>query len=94
MNATGKRIGYARVSTVGQTLDEQLAKLKAAKCDRIFQEKLSGATRERPALAELLEFVRDGDTVYITKLDRLARNTLDLHNIVVSLRPRPPWRRQ
>ena len=78
----GKRIGYARVSTTGQTLDEQLEKLKHAKCERVFQEKLSGATRERPALAELLEFVRDGDTVYITKLDRLARNTLDLHNIV------------
>ena len=43
---------------------------------------LRSATRERPALADLLEFVRDGDTVYITKLDRLARNTLDLHNIV------------
>ena len=79
---TGKNIGYARVSTTGQTLDEQLEKLKRATCDRIFQEKLSGATRERPALAELLEFVRDGDTVYITKLDRLARNTLDLHAIV------------
>lgn len=78
----GKHIGYARVSTTGQTLDEQLDKLKAVKCERVFQEKLSGATRERPALADMLDFVRDGDTVYITKLDRLARNTLDLHNIV------------
>ena len=82
VNATGKRIGYARVSTTGQTLDEQLEKLSDAKCDRIFQEKLSGATRERPALADMLEFVRDGDTVFITKLDRLARNTFDLHGIV------------
>ena len=70
----GKHIGYARVSTTGQTLDEQ--------CERVFQEELSGATRKRPALADMLDFVRDGDTVYITKLDRLARNTLDLHNIV------------
>ena len=70
----GKHIGYARVSTTGQTLDEQ--------CERVFQEELSGATRKRPALADMLDFVRDGDTVYIAKLDRLARNTLDLHNIV------------
>ena len=79
---SGKKIGYARVSTIGQTLEEQIRKLKAAGCDKIFQEKLSGATRERPALNDLLEFVRDGDTVYITKLDRLARNTFHLHEIV------------
>ncbi|EMN1549544.1 TPA: recombinase family protein [Klebsiella variicola] len=69
-------IGYARVSTAGQSLDAQLAAL--AGCEKIFQEKISGAKDDRPELQAMLEWVREGDTVNVTKLDRLARNTRHL----------------
>jgi DNA invertase Pin-like site-specific DNA recombinase len=72
-------VGYARVSTTGQSLDAQLAALK--QCDKIFQEKISGAKDDRAELQSLLEFVREGDTVQVTKLDRLARNTRHLLEI-------------
>ena len=75
------RIGYARVSSYGQSLDVQLEKLQD--CDRIFQEKQSGRTTEsRVQLAMCLDYVRDGDVLVITKLDRLARSTRDLLNIL------------
>mgnify|MGYP000627032470 CR=1 FL=1 len=67
---------YARVSTSGQSLDAQLATL--AGCEKIFREKVSGAKDDRPELLAMLEFVREGDTVQVTKLDRLARNTRHL----------------
>ncbi|HHJ4229992.1 TPA: recombinase family protein [Citrobacter freundii] len=69
-------VGYARVSTSGQSLDAQLATL--AGCEKIFREKASGAKDDRPELLAMLEFVREGDTVQVTKLDRLARNTRHL----------------
>lgn len=69
-------IGYARVSTAGQSLDAQLTAL--AGCEKIFQEKISGAKDDRPELQAMLEWVREGDTVNVTKLDRLARNTRHL----------------
>ncbi|MFM5512650.1 recombinase family protein [Aeromonas veronii] len=72
-------VGYARVSTVGQSLDTQLQAL--AQCSTIFQEKVSGARDDRPQLAQLLNFVREGDVVLVTKLDRLARNTRHLLEI-------------
>ncbi|MFQ1970263.1 recombinase family protein [Aeromonas veronii] len=72
-------VGYARVSTVGQSLDTQLQAL--AECSTIFQEKVSGARDDRPQLALLLNFVREGDVVLVTKLDRLARNTRHLLEI-------------
>ncbi|WP_429051840.1 recombinase family protein [Aeromonas veronii] len=72
-------VGYARVSTVGQNLDTQLQAL--AECSTIFQEKVSGARDDRPQLAQLLNFVREGDVVLVTKLDRLARNTRHLLEI-------------
>ncbi|BCH62743.1 invertase (plasmid) [Agrobacterium vitis] len=74
-------IGYARVSTDDQTLDQQRAALKAAGCKRIFEEKVSGAKRDRPQLVALLHQLRDGDVVTITRLDRLARSTRDLLDI-------------
>lgn len=75
------RIGYARVSSYGQSLDVQLVKLSA--CDRIFQEKQSArSTESRDQLALCLDYVRDGDVLVITKLDRLARSTRDLLNIL------------
>jgi len=74
-------IGYARVSTEDQKLEIQLQKLKVAGCKRIFQEKVSGAHRERPELAKMLEHLRESDTVVVWKLDRLARSTRNLLEI-------------
>lgn len=71
-------IGYARVSTDDQHLDGQRAALRAAGCQRIYEEKISGATRDRPELTRLLEHLREGDVVVATRLDRLARSTRDL----------------
>ncbi len=71
-------IGYARVSTDDQHLDGQRAALRAAGCQRIYEEKISGATRDRPELTRLLEHVREGDVVVATRLDRMARSTRDL----------------
>ena len=75
------RIGYARVSSYGQSLDVQRGKLQS--CDRVFQEKQSArSTDKRDQLALCLDYVRDGDFLVITKLDRLARSTRDLLNIL------------
>jgi len=75
------KIGYARVSSYGQSLDVQLEKLSS--CERIFREKQSARTTEaRAQLALCLDYVRDGDVLCITKLDRLARSTRDLLNIL------------
>ncbi|HIF9094862.1 recombinase family protein [Vibrio splendidus] len=73
-------VGYARVSTAGQSLESQLEALRA--CDKVFQEKESGAKVERPQLVIMLDYVRDGDTITVTKLCRLARNTKHLLEIV------------
>ena len=77
-------VGYARVSSVGQSLDVQLEKLKH--CNKIFQEKKSAAGGKRPQLFACLEYVREGDTLVITRLDRLARSTLDLCQIADQLK--------
>lgn len=74
-------LGYARVSTEDQNLDLQRAALGEAGCDRIYEEKLSGASRNRPELARLLDHLRRGDVVVVTRLDRLARSTRDLLDI-------------
>jgi DNA invertase Pin-like site-specific DNA recombinase len=76
-------IGYARVSSVGQSLDVQLSKLKS--CTKIFEEKASGINEKRTALKACLEYLREGDTLVITKLDRLARSTLHLCQIAHGL---------
>ena len=73
-------IGYTSVSSYGQSLEVQLEKL--ADCDRVFQEKQSARTDEREQLQLCLDYVRDGDSLVITKLDRLARSTRDLLNIM------------
>ncbi|MBP9501927.1 MAG: recombinase family protein [Candidatus Promineofilum sp.] len=78
-------VGYARVSSVGQSLDVQLEKLQ--QCDKVFHEKLSGTSSKRPRLKACLEYVREGITLVITRLDRLARSTLDLccqHRVTLS----------
>ncbi len=74
-------IGYARVSSTGQKLDVQLEKLEEQGCERTYQEKESGTTSNRLELTKCLDYVRDGDTLVVTKLDRLARSTLDLCSI-------------
>jgi len=73
------KIGYARVSTTAQNLDLQLDKLKD--CEKIFQEKRSALTMERPQFKKMMNFLREGDILCVTKLDRLARNIRDLMNI-------------
>lgn len=78
------QIGYARVSSVGQSLDVQLGKL--AHCDKMYQEKRSAAAHKRPGLDACLEYVREGDTLVVTRLDRLARSTLHLCQIAEELR--------
>jgi DNA invertase Pin-like site-specific DNA recombinase len=79
-------IGYARVSTTDQSLDLQLAALEQAGCRRIFREKVSGAERQRPELQRLLDQLRPGDTVTVWRLDRLARSTRDLLEIMEVIR--------
>lgn len=75
-------IGYARVSTYGQTLDAQLEQLKAAGCAKIFREKATGARADRRELLKLLKAISPGDVVTVTRIDRLARSTFDLFAIV------------
>jgi len=65
------KVGYARVSSVGQSLDVQREKLDS--CDKLFEEKRSGTTDARPQLKECLNYVRDGDQLIVTRIDRLAR---------------------
>lgn len=83
---TGKLVGYARVSSAGQSLDVQEEQLRAAGCSKIFAEKRSGVSAgNRQALEDALGYVREGDTFVITRLDRLARSARDLHNIMAQL---------
>jgi DNA invertase Pin-like site-specific DNA recombinase len=76
-------VGYARVSSTGQDLAVQLEKL--AGCDKVFKEKRSGVDAGRPELKRCLEYLRDGDTLLVTKIDRLARSTSDLYRIISEL---------
>lgn len=76
-------IGYARVSSSGQSLEVQRDQLLAAGCTRIFEEKRSGLSQDgREQLALALDYVRDGDVLIVTRLDRLARSITDLRQIV------------
>jgi DNA invertase Pin-like site-specific DNA recombinase len=80
-------VGYARVSSAGQSLDVQLDKLKAYGCTRVFAEKRSGRQADsRPELQACLQFLREGDTLVISKLDRMARSILDLAKIADQLK--------
>jgi DNA invertase Pin-like site-specific DNA recombinase len=76
------RFGYARVSTDGQSLTAQVAELKVANCQRVFQEKISGARADRKQLTRLIAGLDKGDILVVTSLDRLARSTRDLLNIL------------
>jgi DNA invertase Pin-like site-specific DNA recombinase len=79
-------VGYARVSSIGQSLDVQEAALADAGCDKVFAEKKSGTTTGgREELQRALEYVRAGDTLIVTRIDRLARSATDLNDIVRAL---------
>ena len=78
-------IGYARVSTEGQTLDAQLEALKAAGAETIYREKMSGTRGDRPQLRKMIAGLQAGDLVLLTRLDRLARSTRDLLNILAEI---------
>ena len=79
-------VGYARVSSTGQNLQAQLEALRKFGCERVFQEKRSGTkTYNRPELQNALDFVRNGDTLIVTRLDRCSRNVKDLHQIIETL---------
>jgi len=78
-------VGYARVSTDGQTLDSQQAALVAAGCEKVFSEKVSGAKTDRAQLAKAIATLAEGDTLIVTKLDRLARSTRDLLNTLAAI---------
>jgi DNA invertase Pin-like site-specific DNA recombinase len=77
-----RRLGYARVSTYGQTLDAQLEQLKAEGCAKVYREKASGARADRRELLRMLKDITPGDVVTVTRIDRLARSTFDLFAIV------------
>ncbi|MFD9626651.1 recombinase family protein [Peribacillus muralis] len=81
-------IGYARVSTVGQSLENQIELLQGYGCNKIFKEKQSGAKSNRKALHEAIEYLREGDKLIVTKIDRLARSVKDLHNVASQLEDR------
>lgn len=81
-------IGYARVSTTDQNLDLQTDALKKAGCERIFQEKISGAKSDRPEFIKMMDQLREGDTVIVYKLDRLGRSLKHLIDTVAVLADR------
>jgi DNA invertase Pin-like site-specific DNA recombinase len=86
MGQSMAKIGYARVSSKAQDYQGQVDALKAAGCERIYSEKVSGkSTKDRREFNKLMKALLPGDTVYVAKLDRLARSTRDLHNILHEL---------
>lgn len=78
-------LGYARVSTKDQNLNLQIEALKKAGCEKIYQEKISGATKDRPELTNLIEHLREGDVVMVWKLDRLGRSIKNIIDLVLEL---------
>jgi len=87
MNTSAPRIGYARISTADQTLDAQIQALEVAGCTMIRTETGSGATLDgRPELKTILDFIHPGETLVVTRIDRLARSMRDLQTIVTMLK--------
>ncbi len=79
------KIGYARVSTKDQSLDLQIESLESAGCEKIYQEKISGSTKNRPELDKMLEHLRKGDELYVWRLDRLGRSLKHIIDLVLDL---------
>jgi DNA invertase Pin-like site-specific DNA recombinase len=82
---SGQKVGYARVSSKDQNLERQIAALKKEKCFRIFDDTVSGSSTDRPGLDGALNYVRPGDQLVVTSMDRLARSLIDLHRLVDDL---------
>jgi DNA invertase Pin-like site-specific DNA recombinase len=85
MNNTGVKVGYIRVSTKEQNTARQDSAFSKLELDKIFTEKISGKNRKRPQLEAMLNYIREGDSLYIESLSRLGRSTKDLINIVEEL---------
>lgn len=81
-------IGYARVSTLGQSLRDQVERLKSNGAEKIYQEKFTGTTTNRPVFSKVVEQLQEGDVLMVTKLDRLARNTREALEVIDELRKR------
>lgn len=82
----GMNVGYIRVSSIGQNTDRQMSAFdNSLDLDKVFTEKISGATTDRPELKACLEYLRENDTLFIHSMDRLARNLIDLQSIVKNL---------
>ncbi len=79
---TGHKIGYIRVSSIGQNTERQL---EGMTLERMFSEKISAKTRKRPVLSECLDYLRSGDELHVHSIDRLARNLVDLQNIITTM---------
>ena len=79
------KIGYVRVSTTEQHLDRQADALQALNLDRVFEDKASGRSADRPGLQQMLDFLREGDTLYVESISRIARSTRDLLSIIERL---------
>lgn len=79
------KIGYARVSTKDQNLDLQIEALEKAGCEKIYQEKISGTTKNRPELDKMIDQFREGDELYVWRLDRLGRSLKNIIDLVLSL---------
>jgi len=79
MAVPGQIVGYVRVSSIDQNVDRQLEQIKA---DRVFVDRVTGSNAERPELTAMLEYVREGDTIVVSSMDRLARNVDDLRRLV------------
>lgn len=79
------KYGYARVSTKGQELEVQLQALEKEGCEKVYSEKFTGTKADRPEFKELLSILKDGDTLVVTKLDRLARNTKEGIEVIEGL---------
>lgn len=82
--ATAAKVAYARVSSQDQNLDRQLEAFKLITPDRIFTDKLSGKNIDRPGFQDMMDYVRDGDHLYVASMDRLARNLKDLLEVTES----------
>lgn len=80
------KIGYARVSLSAQNLDHQIKKLESSGYQKIFSKKLSGKDTYRPALKEMLDFIRKDDEVYVLSLDRLGRSSQDISDILATIK--------
>lgn len=79
---TGHKVGYIRVSSLGQNTDRQL---EGIKLDKTFTEKISAKDTNRPVLSSCFEFIREGDELHVHSIDRLARNLVDLQNIITDM---------